>query len=189
MKPWTSRLIPEHVAAVRDRMFDLAAPLLGDNSITVEIGSDKGWWAHRFLKQLPGRLYCVDIWAGPRWRRNELPTKVPGTMAGFYVWLENVHPWFGTRCFPLRGFSDKVRYKPKNIDFLFVDGGHTYRTVLLDLKTWVPRVRQGGLIVGHDWDGKWASHVRRAVKKYWPDEKIMTDKLYHEKSTCWYRYR
>jgi hypothetical protein len=170
-------------------MFDLAAPLLNDDSITVEIGSARGWWAHRFLKQLPGKLYCVDLWAGSGWRRNQMPRTIPGTMAHFYIWLENVYPHFGTRCFALRGFSDKVRYKPLQIDFLFVDGGHTYRTVLLDLKTWVPRMRPGGLIVGHDWVGKWASHVRRAVREYWPGEEILVDGLYYKNSACWYKYK
>jgi len=35
-------------------------------------------------------------------------------------------------------------------DLVFVDGPHTYRNVRNDLELWVPRVRRGGLIVGHD---------------------------------------
>jgi len=35
-------------------------------------------------------------------------------------------------------------------DFVFVDGPHTYENVKNDLKMWLPRVRQGGVIAGHD---------------------------------------
>merc|ERR1712039_359511 len=36
------------------------------------------------------------------------------------------------------------------LDFVFVDGPHTYRNVRNDLELWVPRVRPGGIIAGHD---------------------------------------
>jgi hypothetical protein len=50
------------------------------------------------------------------------------------------------------------------IDFLFVDGNHSTKQVYCDLVNWVPLVRLGGLIVGHDVD---KPKVRKAVDKYW----------------------
>jgi predicted O-methyltransferase YrrM len=35
-------------------------------------------------------------------------------------------------------------------DFVFIDGGHSMKQVLCDLDSWVPKVRAGGVIAGHD---------------------------------------
>jgi predicted O-methyltransferase YrrM len=50
-----------------------------------------------------------------------------------------------------------------SLDFVFIDAQHTYEAMKEDIATWVPKVRQGGLITGHDyrWDG-----VNRAVNEF-----------------------
>jgi predicted O-methyltransferase YrrM len=35
-------------------------------------------------------------------------------------------------------------------DFVFIDGGHSMKQVLMDLDSWYPKIRVGGLIAGHD---------------------------------------
>lgn len=37
------------------------------------------------------------------------------------------------------------------LDFIYLDAGHTYDEVLLDLRTWVPLLRPGGILCGHDY--------------------------------------
>lgn len=43
----------------------------------------------------------------------------------------------------------------ENIDILHVDGNHSERTALFDVKKWVPNVRKGGVIIMDDlnWEG------------------------------------
>mmetsp|Transcript_43013 Transcript_43013/g.121618 ORF Transcript_43013/g.121618 Transcript_43013/m.121618 type:complete len:525 (+) Transcript_43013:69-1643(+) len=36
------------------------------------------------------------------------------------------------------------------LDFVFIDGPHTYKNVANDLQLWAPRMRPGGIIAGHD---------------------------------------
>jgi len=38
----------------------------------------------------------------------------------------------------------------EQFDFVFVDGPHTYRNVRNDIEMWLPRVRSGGILAGHD---------------------------------------
>lgn len=35
-------------------------------------------------------------------------------------------------------------------DFVFIDGGHSMRQVLMDLDSYYPKIRRGGLVAGHD---------------------------------------
>lgn len=35
-------------------------------------------------------------------------------------------------------------------DFVFIDGGHSMRQVLMDLDSYYPKIRQGGVVAGHD---------------------------------------
>lgn len=52
-------------------------------------------------------------------------------------------------------------------DFVFVDGGHLKEQVLADIKAWLPRVKKGGILAGHDFD---APGVKEAVEKMFGDD-------------------
>lgn len=41
-------------------------------------------------------------------------------------------------------------YPDKSIDFVFIDGQHTYAAVCADIDAWLPKVKPGGLLAGHD---------------------------------------
>lgn len=43
-----------------------------------------------------------------------------------------------------------ARLKYKKIDFLFIDGDHSYNGVKMDFEMYCPLVREGGIIVFHD---------------------------------------
>src|SRR6266481_2167623 len=47
-----------------------------------------------------------------------------------------------------------------SLDFVFIDGDHLYESVKLDIVSWLPKIRPGGVICGHDID---MPGVRRAV--------------------------
>lgn len=51
------------------------------------------------------------------------------------------------------------------LDFVFIDADHRYEHVLPDLEAWIPKVRPGGLIMGHDWWSKFPG-VIIAVTEY-----------------------
>ena len=34
---------------------------------------------------------------------------------------------------------------------VYVDGDHRYEAVLADFKGWLPKLRAGGVMAGHDW--------------------------------------
>jgi len=77
---------------------------------------------------------------------------------------------FSSRRSVIRGESRDVArsLKDRSLDFVFLDGDHTFNGVLDDLREWSPKVRENGIISGHDFytgeDGLW--DVRGAVLEY-----------------------
>lgn len=49
-------------------------------------------------------------------------------------------------------FSWNVHNKiPDNLDFVYIDGDHSYKAVMKDLELYYPKVKKGGLFSGHDY--------------------------------------
>jgi len=52
-------------------------------------------------------------------------------------------------------------YADEQLDFVWLDGDHSYRAVLADLQAWWPKIKAGGFLAGHDF---WQPQVKRALK-------------------------
>lgn len=68
-------------------------------------------------------------------------------------------------------------FEDGSIDFVFIDGDHTYPSVANDLNAWVRKVRPGGIIAGHDYDEYWKNHVIAAVDDFFGDkvQRVVSD--------------
>lgn len=65
--------------------------------------------------------------------------------------------------------TEAARYvQDWSLDWVYIDGDHTYGGVVADLAAWVPKVRPGGLVMGDDYqsDGWWGDGVTRAVEEW-----------------------
>lgn len=170
--------IPKKMRNKRDPMMDLVP---SDAHVVVEIGSQIGSWASRAARDLPDqcKIYCIDPWFGDTGELN------------LRSWCKHVGSWLGDRVIGLRGTSLEVApYFDDPIDFIFIDGDHRTESVKTDLRLWEPKVRTGGVIVGHDWDGIWAKKVRPAVRDYFGTDDIEVGKVFWAHSgkgltNCW----
>jgi len=72
-----------------------------------------------------------------------------------------------------------VRRWKEKIDFIWIDSSHEAEMVKLDLELWVPFIKKGGVVSGHDWQFR---SVRNGVGAY------LKDKDYELKiqGRCWY---
>jgi hypothetical protein len=57
-----------------------------------------------------------------------------------------------------------VKIKDK-IDFVYIDGNHSFKATIHDIVNWGKKVKRGGIIAGHDYDKKYKG-VRNAVNAY-----------------------
>jgi predicted O-methyltransferase YrrM len=51
----------------------------------------------------------------------------------------------------------------ESLDFIFIDADHSYESVLQDLTIWYPKLKQGGLLTGHDY---YMKPVEQAVNDF-----------------------
>jgi predicted O-methyltransferase YrrM len=52
--------------------------------------------------------------------------------------------------------------KDQSIDFIYIDGNHQYSSVKEDILAWLPKIKNGGIISGHDYS--WPS-VQQATNE------------------------
>jgi len=76
---------------------------------------------------------------------------------------------YGPRCTILPGDSVEMAQHVEDgtLDFIFLDGDHTEAGLERDLRAWVPKVRKGGLITGHDYNWPTVSRVLDRLAPGW----------------------
>lgn len=74
---------------------------------------------------------------------------------------------FGERSEIVRATSEEAasRFEDESLDFVYIDADHDFKAVSQDLAVWVPKVKVGGLLSGHDFNPGRKSGVRRAVMR------------------------
>ena len=79
----------------------------------------------------------------------------------------------------------------ESLSFVFIDSDHTFGAVYRDLKLWVPKVRPGGVVGGHDWYEtrkrfEWFE-VPQAVRAFRAEQGIMGEVRRGAETTWFFR--
>lgn len=118
----------------------------------VEVGSWKGKSAAFMAVEVANsnkniEFYCVDTWQGSS------EHKEFENLDGLYnLFLENMKS-LKNYYKPIRKTSLEAAslFKDESLDFVFIDASHEYEDVKNDIKTWLPKVKTGGFLAGHDY--------------------------------------
>lgn len=136
----------------------------------VEIGTWTGGTLYYWLRYATERAKVISIDLGPDlW----VP---PDPTFDNSIWWDWAPP--GVQLYALTGNSqdEQIRKQVEDItgggiDWLFIDGDHTYEGVKADWETWRPLVRQGGVVAFHDLKSPaWSPHIQ--VGKLWQEIKL-----------------
>jgi predicted O-methyltransferase YrrM len=136
---------------IEERCLQWAAAQASTGGTIVEVGSYHGKSAVNLAYAIRKRgraagIYCVDTWM------NTTIEHAPN-LDVFQHFLDNTAA-YRDLITPLRGRSEDVsrEWEGGAIDVIFIDGDHSFEGVTTDIRSWVPRVKSGGLILFHDSD-------------------------------------
>lgn len=123
----------------------------GLNGKGVEIGTFKGEFAKTILSNWDGTLYMVDPWRGLD--ENYIDSSNHYNHNNVYSECMNNLRGFEDRSFMLRGLSNQLvdLFDDNSLDFVYIDGNHAYEFVKEDIQLWFKKVKEGGLVSGHDY--------------------------------------
>ena len=121
---------------------------LPEYPVIVNIGAGAGTSALAFLEaRLDARVITVDVQeAGV------------GSLEGEENALREAGCWDDPRYAQVLGDSAQAGASWKEpVDMVFVDGDHSYSSVVRDIDAWLPHIKPGGIIAFHDsaegWEG------------------------------------
>jgi len=156
---------PPFVGFASDNNRDTLAKLfseLGFNS-GAEIGVEKGHYSLVLCMANPNlKLKCIDPW---------LPFKAVTTRTEeesercYQSTIKRLTP-YNVEIIRAKSLDAVRQIEDGSLDFVYIDGLHEFDGIMLDLITWAPKVRQGGIIAGHDFVGFYQCAVQRAVYAY-----------------------
>lgn len=122
---------------------ELFQRLLKDQEgVGVEIGCLDGWSTAHILECSQLHLTVIDPFVP-----DSMSSNLKGSPERFW---ENVAPW-KDRVTLIRDYSQNIGPTwTRALDFLFIDGDHTYKSVLTDFEQWAKHVKPGGILAMHD---------------------------------------
>lgn len=85
---------------------------------------------------------------------------------------------------PVQSTEAAARFQDKSLDFVWIDGNHEYDAVKADISAWLPKIKPGGVLAGHDYfkSGKASNQVIEAVDEMLPGCRIRYKSWWHEVS-------
>jgi len=124
------------------------AKSLPDGAEYAETGSFMGASALIFGLNSTANVWCHDIWTlDQNIKEVEYPSE------NFFNFYDKIREYnLLSRVFLVPGDSLKTYkvHKDKSLDLAFIDGDHSYSGALGDLENFLPKVKEGGIILAHD---------------------------------------
>ena len=122
------------------------------DKVMVEVGCFTGVSTETFLQLNPKKLYAIDIWG-----LNESYTDCDWIESG-KLNFSLIEESFRTMAKNydnveiIKNFSKHASFgfRNKSLDFVYIDGEHSYNAVVEDIQHWLPKIKSGGYIAGHD---------------------------------------
>lgn len=161
---------------------------LGDNLVGCELGVSYGFNLVYFLDELHNisKVYAIDPYSpyddGPGgYVDQETIDKVKD------LFLQNIEIYKHKVQFINLPSLDAHHDIPNNsLDYIFIDGDHSYKAVSNDIKFYYSKVKSGGIFAGHDYN---LSDVKQAVSEFMQQQNVPLSSLKHCPNSTWYWYK
>jgi predicted O-methyltransferase YrrM len=161
--------------------------LLPDNATIVELGV----WQGRSLcsiadivKRKNISVYAVDTFEGTPGEPGDELINIAKNKNILTTFQDNLKQFdLESNVTILKGRTDEMHeyVGAKSLDLVFIDAGHDYQSVSTDISLWLPKVKDNGILVGHDYSATFPD-VEKAVKeRFGSDFAVNTEMWIHYK--------
>lgn len=165
------------------------------NSVAVEVGVHQATFTVEFLKKWPGQYIGIDDWRDYSPEYDKLQHPLPSRLLDMAYSIGRTDR-FGHRVSFLKTRSHlAARLLPNNLDLVYIDAGHYSEEVAADIDSWLPKVREGGILAGHDIDYpqakvqpyRWRTQIEPVLLEKFPNQPIFV--LRDRGPWSWYIYK
>lgn len=143
----------------------------GENLKGIEIGTCRAESTAYFLEKCPNidLLTTIDPYKGYQDWNGEITQE---TVDRFMEVAKKNLKKYGKRVKMLRAESVAAadKFEDESVDFIFVDGDHSYDATLADCKAYYPKLKKGGIFCGHDYQT--LEDVKRSIDDFRTEYKI-----------------
>lgn len=123
--------------------------ILGYPLVGAEIGVQLGKNAESMLQLLNiKKLYLIDPYIHYKKNIHNIAQNFPSVLARA---IEKLFRFRNKIVWVKKMSADAVHLVPNNLDFVYIDGNHTYDFVKQDLENYWPKIKKGGVLAGHDY--------------------------------------
>lgn len=115
-----------------------------------EIGVYKGKFTAALAKRAPNmKIYAIDAWTSYDGYNDYCKEDLENE--AYWETVRKTHDKPNVKL--IKGWSTDVakNFADNSLDYIFIDANHQYEFVVEDLKAWVPKVKKGGIVMGHDY--------------------------------------
>lgn len=123
-----------------------------------EIGVYKGkgtaiWNVELINRNVNYEYYAIDHFTGSTEHNHDIDY--------YNITLENLKPIEGkVKIIKNDSLNECKNYPDSFFDIVYIDASHDYESVKEDVLTWLPKVKQGGIICGDDYVSGWPGVVK-----------------------------
>lgn len=135
------------------------------NPVGIEIGSETGITSEHLLDNKEDLiLHCVDPFL-PYIDKSVSGAHFPEHDSLYQNFIDRMK-LYEPRMILHRMTSDEAleKFEDNTYDFIFIDGLHEYDQVKKDIENYYPKIKNGGVFSGHDYE--YVEDVKRAVNEF-----------------------
>ena len=178
--------IPGFMKVKELQILERLAKNVPENGTIVELGSFMGRSSWAFAKSAPSsvKVYCIDCWEGftiddKITLMNSYRKDLAYDIKDFKNFVKDYRISYQSKANPPKSMWPKT----KKADIIFIDASHVSPDVDNDIAFWYPRLKENGLLLGHDFNVLLFPDVCRAVINF--SEKVDLPIKFFKEATLW----
>ncbi len=149
-------------------------------SVGAEVGVQAGQNIKEVLSRCPNfRFLAIDCW-DPEFKYQTWPKEIQSVNEKHFDKVLSRHP---SRIEKIKGYSADVAsiIVDGTLDLVFLDASHDYFSAGRDIFSWLPKIRSGGFIGGHDYGHPKFPGVKEAVDEVFKKISLYPDYVWFAK--------